>query len=59
MKRITPIHIEWNRWNAFIFEILGIEFDFYEGALLGCAIGEDFFYIHLLFFHITIKSLKL
>ena len=59
MKRITPIHLEWNEYNHFILEILGLEIDGYEGSLLGLSIGKGFFHIHLLFFYISIKSPKL
>jgi hypothetical protein len=43
MKRITPIHLEWNQWNHFTFEILGLEIEGYEGNLLGLAIGKGSF----------------
>jgi hypothetical protein len=59
VSRITPLHLEWNSYNWFIFELIGLELDNYEGSLFGLSIAPNFFYINILFFSITIKSSKL
>lgn len=59
MTRLTPIRIEWNNWNAFMFEILGVEIRGYERALFAIYLSKRFFTLDILFFNITIKSPKL
>jgi hypothetical protein len=47
----------WNQYSGFCIELLNIEWNRFEGTLLGTsfAIG-DYWHIHILFFQIEIKS---
>jgi hypothetical protein len=54
MQRITPINIEYNAWNGFIIEIIGIETNDIEGCLFGIGFGKSFLYVHILFMTVRI-----
>lgn len=57
VNRITPIHLEWNSYNGFIFTLLHVDFISkreIDGSLIGINFSTDFFYIDLFF-----KNIKL
>ena len=53
---ITPIRIEYNTWNGFIFQILNIEVNNFEGELFGLHFSPDYLHISILFFFIEVKT---
>lgn len=52
--RITPIQIEWNSWNGFIFKIVGIDNGGRDRALFGINVSTNFLYVDILFFIIKV-----
>ena len=57
MYRITPIQLEWNALNGFMFTILGIEWGKFESELFGIHVGwKSYIYIYLFFIHIELKK---
>ncbi len=55
MNRFTPIRIEWNCYNGFIFELFHMEL--YkpvniDNALFGLNVSKDFLYIDIFFMQI-------
>ena len=59
MGRFTPIKIEWNQYNGFIFEFFSIEY--YKenmidiaSSLFGISFSKNFLYIELFFFNIKV-----
>lgn len=57
MSRFDIINSGWNPYNGFYLEILGIEWDRFEGILLGTSFSfGDYWHIYILFFQIEIKS---
>jgi hypothetical protein len=55
MKRITPIHLEWNNCNGFVFELIGFETDKIEGSLLGLYFSKEFISFSILFCWVPLK----
>lgn len=53
MNRITPIILEWNCYNGFIFHLIDIDCFGIESSLLGINASMSFIYIDL--FWTTIK----
>ena len=55
LDRLTPIHIEWNDWNGFIFEFLGIETISegynYPTSLFGLSFSRTYIQVEFLFFN--------
>jgi hypothetical protein len=56
MKKITIVDLEFNSWNGFVFSCIGIEYNNFEGELLGLHIGDDHFIFSLLFIQVEVKS---
>lgn len=57
MNEFTIIRFGWNNYNGFIFKLIDIELNNFEGALLGLSIGwNEFFIIDM--FYITIELKK-
>lgn len=53
IEEITPILLEWNVYNGFTLDILGIN----SRALLGISFSSSYCYIDLLFFQFKIFDL--
>ena len=54
MRKLTFINLEYNAYNGFMFEILNIELQKFEGALFGVyicdlSISFDVCFINILF----------
>lgn len=57
MRQIRLIDLEWNCWNGFSIEILSLEFNGFEGTLLGTSFAfGDYWHVYILFFQFEIKS---
>ena len=56
MTRITPTLLEYNTWNGFTFELIGIETRNFEGALFGIYINSHGLQICAAFIRFEIKS---
>lgn len=55
INAITPIHLEWNAWNGFIFKVLDIELGKYDSrSLFSINVSNNFLIIDILFFQITV-----
>jgi len=59
LQRFTPIRLEYNAWNGFSFEILGIEYQGkkrgFEKSLFGLYFSKDHLIIDILFITFEIK----
>lgn len=55
IERFTPIHIEFNKWNGFTFEIIGIATQTLEGFLFSISILNNYLIIELLFISFDIS----
>lgn len=54
VNAITPIHLEWNAWNGFIFKVLDIELGAKEArSLFSINVSNSFLVIEVLFFQIV------
>ena len=58
-NRITPIRIEWNYHNGFIFEFMYIEWGVMDSSLLGLSFSDTYCYLDIFYFTIPIKPHKL
>jgi hypothetical protein len=57
MNSITPIRIEWNTYNGFMFTILGIEWGRFEADLFGISWGwKSYFHVYVFFIMFEIKK---
>ena len=57
IDKITPIRLEWNNMNGFMFSILDIECGRFESELFGIHMGwKSYFIIYLFFIQIEIKK---
>jgi hypothetical protein len=56
MSRLTPIKLEINAWNGFVFSIIGIETNGFEGELLGLHIGNKHLIFNMAFFHLEVTN---
>ena len=54
MNRITPIIIEWNCYNGFIFHLFDIDFYTIESSLFGINASREFLYIDIFWNNIKI-----
>ena len=55
MNGIELIRIEWNNINGFIFTLLGIDYNNFEGELLGVHYGyKGYLVVCVLFFRFEI-----
>lgn len=55
INAITPIHLEWNAWNGFIFKVLDIELGKHDSrSLFSVNASSNFLIIDVLFFQITV-----
>ncbi len=55
--RFTPIRIEWNELNGFMFTIIGIEAWNFESDFIGISWGwKNYFYIYLFFIRFEITK---
>ena len=54
MRAFTLIDIEWNEWNGFYAQLLGIEWGNFEGDLFSVNAGPDFLFVNLLFVKFSI-----
>ena len=55
INAVTPIHLEWNTWNGFIFKVLDIELGKYDSrSLFSVNASSNFLIIDVLFFQITV-----
>lgn len=50
MRSLTPIIIEWNSWNGFIFSILAIETNNFQGELVGVNFSKSFLVLNIFYF---------
>ena len=54
--RVTPIRVEWNIYNGFIFEILFVDIGRFESCLFGTSfVFGEYWMVHLFFMPIEIK----
>ena len=58
LNRLTIIELGHNCWNGFVFELIAIETENFEGAFLGLNFSKTFFNFNILFFHFEVKSPK-
>ena len=58
LHKVTPLRIEWNDWNGFIFELLGLEIPAIEGALFGVGIGRGWIVIEVFYYKFTYSWLR-
>ena len=56
LSSLTLVAIEWNAWNGFIFEILSIELDHFEGSFLGFHYSSTHFIFEIAFIQFEVKS---
>jgi len=57
MNQFKLINIEWNSWNGFMFELVHIQGDDFEGDLFGISFAwKEYFTLYLFFIEIEIKS---
>lgn len=55
INAITPIHLEWNAWNGFIFKVLDIEIGKKDSrSLLSVNVSNSFLIIDILFMQFTV-----
>lgn len=56
MRQITIIELEWNAWNGFIFDLLSIETDNFEGSLFAIYASKDHLVFRVMFFSFDVES---
>jgi hypothetical protein len=56
MKRLTLINLEINSYNGFVFELIGIETEKFDGELFAVYCWRDFLFISLLFFKFEVSN---
>jgi hypothetical protein len=56
MSRLTIIRLEANAWNGFMFTLIGIEANGFEGQLLGLHFSNQYLFVDIAFFNFQIKS---
>jgi hypothetical protein len=56
MKRLTLINLEVNSYNGFVFELIGIETEKFDGELFAVYCWRDFLIISLLFFKFEVSN---
>lgn len=56
MKELTIIQFEVNEWNGFVFTLLGVCVNDFEGELLGLHFSKDHFIFNVAFIQFTVKS---
>jgi len=54
MNRITPIILEWNCYNGFVFHLFDIDFDYIEGSLFGINASREFLYVDIFWINIGV-----
>jgi len=55
ISRITPISLEYNDWNGFIFEIFSFDIGNFQRDLFSITAGNNGLSIHVLFIIFEIK----
>ena len=56
MRKIILINVEWNGWNGFIFEFIGLETNHFEGELFSVYASKDHFQFSVLFIRFDVTS---
>ena len=57
MIRFDLLNVGWNQYSGFYLELLNIEFDRFDGILLGTSFSfGDYWHINILFFQIEVRS---
>jgi hypothetical protein len=56
MREISIIELKWNGWNGFIFDLLVIETNSFEGSLLAVYASKNHFTFRILFYQFEVKS---
>ena len=58
INKIAILELGYSYWGGFIFELIAIETEGFEGTLLGLNFGKTFFNFDILFFHLEVSSPK-
>lgn len=56
IARITPLHVEWNNWNGFIFELMGVQRDDFQRSLLGIYGSKEWIMIEIFYIKVLYKE---
>jgi hypothetical protein len=56
MRKFTLIELEWNEWNGFVFTLFGLEFENFEGELLGLHTSKDHLLFSICFLQMSVSS---